>query len=270
MLTRILIGLALIGVPLVLSSVIFAADGTIVLLKWDDLSGKVASHEKAAELATKEGVKVNFGVFGKSLENPSPEYIAWLKELRKTGNFEFWNHGFHGFGNVDRETKKEIKPEDIARGQELSKKHLGEAFVAYGTHAVQMDDLRWKSLAELPEIKAVFSGKPPADWQGKTFFISARVGFEDATLKPSKQRLVDSFEKVRKTSDYVYIQGHPNAWKTDEDWAEVKAALVYLKEQNVRFMTVSEFLKTRKPDAKKGDATQPPAAPAAPSAPKAD
>lgn len=240
---------------LVFASVASASERTIVLLKWDDLSGKAASHVRAAELATQQGVKVNFGVFGKSLENPSPEYVDWLKELHKTGNFEFWNHGFHGFGNVDIKTKTEKKPEDIARGQELSKKHLGEAFVAYGSHAVQMDDLRWKAVADNPTLKAVFVTTPtPADWQGNAFLIRSRVAFEDASLKPSTKRLIESFQKVSKTSDYVSIQGHPNAWKTQEDWDEVKAALVYLKEQNVRFMTVSEFLETRKPAKRTNDA----------------
>lgn len=206
---------------------------------------------------SKEGVKVNFGVFGKSLENPSPEYLDWLKELRESGNFEFWNHGFHGFGNVNRETKKEAKPEDIAGGQELSKKHLGEPFIAYGSHAFPMDADRWKALADRPDIKAVFASGPPAGWQGNAFLIRNRVGFEDATLKPSKQRLIESFQKVSKKSDYVFIQGHPNAWKTDEDWAEVQAALVYLKEQNCRFMTVSEFLKTREPAGANGGPAQP-------------
>jgi peptidoglycan/xylan/chitin deacetylase (PgdA/CDA1 family) len=247
------------------------ATGPIVLLKWDDLSGKTASHVRAAELAVKEGVKVNFGVFGKSLEDPSPEYVAWLKDLRKSGQFEFWNHGFHGFGNVDPNTKKEIKPEDIARGQELSKKHLGEPFIAYGIHAVQMDDARWKALADSPEIKAVFSASAPPGWQGKAFCIDKRAAFEDVSLKPSKQRLADSFQKVIKNSDYVYVQGHPNAWKTEQDWDEVKAALVYLKEQNCRFMTVSEFLKSRSRAAAKGASTQTAAPAAAPRAtPKAD
>ncbi len=257
MLSNILITFVCFAITLVFTSALNAAEGTIVLLKWDDLSGKTASHERAADLATKEGVKVNFGVFGKSLENPSPDYLDWLKDLRKTGNFEFWNHGFHGFGNVNGETKKEIKPEDIARGQELSKKHLGEPFIAYGSHAVPMDAARWKALADDTDIKAVFASDPPAGWQGKAFLIGNRAGFEDATLKPSKQRLIDSFQKVSKKSDYVFIQGHPNAWKTEEDWAEVQAALVYLKEQNVRFVTISEFLKTRDPAADKADASQP-------------
>lgn len=51
MLSHILTGLAFLTIPLVFTPASSAADGTIVLLKWDDLSGKTASHERAAELA---------------------------------------------------------------------------------------------------------------------------------------------------------------------------------------------------------------------------
>lgn len=233
-----------------------AEEGTIVLLKFDDLSGKAKSHVKVAEWAQKEGIKINFGVFGKSLENPSPEYVQWMKEMVKSGNFELWNHGYGGFGNADKTegVPYEEQRDRIGRTQALSKKHLGEPFVAYGPHAAAMNGDTWKAFLDFPEIKAVF-GRPPEDWTGKAFVIRNRVGLEGMPdLKPSKQRLINSWEKVGKGKPYIFVQGHPNAWKTDQDWEEVKGAIQFLREQGCRFMTISEFLKTLDPaDAAKPD-----------------
>ena len=236
------------------------AGGTIVLLKLDDLSGKVQSHLKVAEWAMKEGLKINFGVFGKSLEDPKPEYIAWLKELTKSGNFELWNHGYGGFGNADATegVSFEVQRDRIARTQQLSKKHLDEPFIAYGPHAAAMNADTWKAFNEFPEIKAVF-GQPPAGWEGKAFAIRNRVALEAMPdLKPSKQRLVDSWNKTGKGKDYIFVQGHPNVWTTDADWQEVKAAVAFLKDQNCRFMTISEFLKTREKPTTRAAATPTP------------
>jgi peptidoglycan/xylan/chitin deacetylase (PgdA/CDA1 family) len=107
-----------------------------------------------------------------------------------------------------------------------------------------MDEDAWKALAEQPEIRLVFWKIPEGKMPG-VFAATHRMPFESAALKPDLQKFKEQYERVVKGRDYIYIQGHPNAWKEEEDFEAFKGMVRFLKGQGVRFMTVSEFLESR-------------------------
>jgi len=232
--------------PLLCAGLASAAEPLIVLLKLDDVSGAHARYRQVAEFALAEGIKINFGVFGSSLERENPEYFRWLNELQKTGHFEFWNHGYGGFGHPreNQGTGYEFQREKITRTQELSRRRLGEPFRAFGPHSSAMDDDTFKVFAERPEIRLVF-GQIPAGRLPGVFAATNRVPFEFADLKPDLERLKQQFERLAPGRDYIVIQGHPNAWREEADFEAFKGMVLFLKERGVRFMTISEFLETR-------------------------
>ncbi len=218
----------------------------IVLIKLDDVHGMHPRYLQVAEFAKAENIKINFGVFGSALEKDNPQFFTWMKQLQETGLFEFWNHGYGGFGHPreNEGTGYEFQRQKIARTQELSRQRFGAPFRAYGPHASGMDDDTWKALAESPEIKLVFGRIPPGKLPG-VFAADSRMPFENAALKPDIQRFKDRFESVTADREYVYIQGHPNAWKEEADFDAFKEMVRFLKTKGVRFMTISEFLETR-------------------------
>ncbi len=233
-----------------------AAEPLVVLLKLDDVSGAHARYRQVVEFALAEGIKINFGVFGSSLEKENPEYFRWMNELKKTSHFEFWNHGYGGFGQP-RETQGsgyEFQREKITRTQELSRQRLGEPFRAFGPHASAMDDDTFKVFTERPEIRLIF-GPIPAGRLPGVFAATHRVPFEFGNLKPDLNRFKEQFERLSPGRDYIVIQGHPNAWREEADFESFKGMVRFLKDKGVRFMTISEFLDHQ---AKSGAAKTPP------------
>ena len=103
-----------------------AAEPQIVLLKLDDCNGPGPRYRETAEFILKEGLKVNFGVFGSALEKNPEGFDQWMNEMVKTGAVEFWNHGYGGFGHANE--NQEGTPEEIRarifKTQDLSAKML--------------------------------------------------------------------------------------------------------------------------------------------------
>jgi peptidoglycan/xylan/chitin deacetylase (PgdA/CDA1 family) len=63
---------------------------------------------------------------------------------------------------------------------------------------------------------------------------------------PNPEQLQENFEKKRATLPYVAIQGYPNQWD-DARFEKFKQAVLYLRSQGCRFVTVSEFLRLPAP-----------------------
>lgn len=223
-----------------------AADSQIVLFKLDDVHGVYPHNQRVVDFALKEGIKINFGVFGSALENDSSALVEWIGTLKKTGQFEFWNHAYGGFGHgkENEGTGYEAQLKSINRTQELSKTLLGEGFIGFGPHAGAMDEDTWKVLNDHPEIKLVWGYKPPKGVTGNAFVVERKLNMENPTTKMNKAKFLEDYEKKGKDLEYISLQGHPNAWN-DEMFQEFKDVALFLKGKGCRFMTMTEFLATR-------------------------
>lgn len=224
-----------------------AADPQIILFKLDDVHGVYPHNERVVAFALEEGIKINFGVFGSALESDDPAFVTWLETLKKTGLFEFWNHGYGGFGHPKENvgTGYEAQKQTIGRGQELSAQHLGEAFIAFGPHASAVDADTWRVLNERPEIKLVWCFGPPVGVTAAHAFVTEhRVGMESPVTKMNQAKFLVDYEKLGKDREYLVLQGHPNAWD-DDMFQQFKDVTLFLKSKACRFMTISEFLATR-------------------------
>ena len=79
-------------ISLTICATVGAADPQIVLFKLDDVSGVYPNYGRVADFALREGIKINFGVFGSALEKDPTVLAAWAAKLKKTSSFEFRNH----------------------------------------------------------------------------------------------------------------------------------------------------------------------------------
>jgi len=222
-----------------------AAEPQIVLLKLDDCSGPFPRYRETAEFILKEGLKVNFGVFGSALEKNPAGFDAWLNAMVKTGAVEFWNHGYGGFGHAKE--NQEGTPEEIRarifKTQDLSAKILPRPFAAFGPHAGGMNEAAWQALADRPEIRLVFASPPP-QFKDRFIVASNRVRLDFENLLPDKDKFIANWEQRGKDLPYIVVQTHPNTWTEDRYFEQFKAAVLFLKEKGCRFMTVSEYVAT--------------------------
>jgi hypothetical protein len=231
----------------ILGAALAAGEGQIVLFKLDDVHGVYPHNQRVVDFALKEGIKINFGVFGSALEKDPAALAAWVDKLKKTGQFEFWNHAYGGFGTSKENegTGYEAQAKSIGRSQELSKQHLGEAFIGFGPHASATDADTWKVLNEHPEIKLVWYYKPPAGTTAASAFVVERkLNMENPTTKMNRAKFLEDYEKFGKGLEYIALQGHPNAWN-DDMFQQFQDVALHLKGRGCRFMTMSEFLATR-------------------------
>ncbi len=240
-----------ITAPILMGTAAPAQQGPIVLLKLDDVTAASPRWRRTAEFLAQEGVKANFGVIGQALEKEDPALKEWVTALHKSGRIEFWNHGYatpfqkdeaKGIRGEFLGNSFENQLQALKRTQELGRLRFGITFAAFGPHSSGMDDNTFRALAEIPEIKAVFSpGMPRVATAGSVFMIQRRIELEKPIFNPNPDAVRERFEQIAKTVDYLSFQGHPNQWD-DAKFANFQQAVRYLKEQGCRFMTVSEFL----------------------------
>lgn len=235
-------------VPLLAAAWLGAAEPQIVLLKLDDMHDIYPAYQRVADFAIAEGIKINFGVFGSALEKEDARLIPWIVKMRKTGSFEFWNHAYKSFpsSKENEGTGYEAQRTSIGRSQELSLQRLGEPFIAFGPHAGATDGDTWKVLNEHPEIKLVWYYSPPKGMTADhAFIVERKLNMEQPTTKMNKDKFIADYEAKGTQLEYIALQGHPNAWN-DDMFQQFKDVALYLKGKGCRFMTMSEFLATRK------------------------
>ncbi|MBN8527122.1 MAG: hypothetical protein J0M02_17440 [Planctomycetes bacterium] len=228
-----------------------AAPAPIVMLKLDDVTRVTERWKKAADFIASEGLKANFGVINSALEKPDPVLDAWVKDMTEKGVIEFWHHGYDEKYPHDKDHKGEfegsgydLQLKALQRGQELAKQRFGFEYVAFGPHWSGTDTDTDKALEAVASIQVVWFYGPKKGSTSSKILIERRMELEVPLFKPNPEAVQKRYEEVSRKFDYLALQGHANQWD-DERFANFQKAVRYLKAQGCRFMTVSEWLKTR-------------------------
>lgn len=224
----------------------------VVMLKLDDVAKVTPRWKKAAEFIASEGLKANFGIINSPLETEDPALVAWVKELTASGTIEFWCHGYDAKALHDKDHKGEFEGtgydyqlHSLQRSQELAKQRFGFEYTAFGPHWSGTDTDTDKALEQIPGIKAVFFYGPKKGSTSTKILIERRMELEKPIFRPNPDEVKARFEAVGRKFDYIALQGHADQWD-DARFADFQKAVRYLKDQGCRFVTVSEWLATRK------------------------
>lgn len=242
------------------------APGQPVLVKLDDLgrAGKAADGLpperwlRVTAFIREQGLKANFGIFAESLAGDCPRYVAWLKEQAAGGQIEYWHHGWYNRFPKELETevrKGEFKGASaaeqgglITRSLALMQEKTGISMLAYGPHGMPLVDAdaaaAYAALAGIPQVKAVWFYGPPKGTTTALTVIPRTCELEKPLFKPNAENVRTTFAAKAGSVPVLAMQGHPGQWD-DERFAEFTRAMLFLKEQGCRFLTVGEWLATR-------------------------
>ena len=224
-----------------------------IVLKLDDMVGLHPNWQKVLDSVNKRGIKASFGIICSSLENPKPEYIAFIKQAREGGRIEFWCHGYDHRGWTENGLSMwefygpplAQQKQHLAKCQQLAREKLGAPFASFGAPFNQTDEKCAEVLRDDPDFKVWMYGDGQFP-MGKT--VLTRVGdvnIENPLFRPSTDRLAAGMAR-HPTQAYFVIQGHPPQWDAPR-LAEFERMLDFLTAQKAVFLTPSELAATLPP-----------------------
>ena len=206
-----------------------------IILKFDDLDEKtIGSFEKAFTICDKNGAVPCFGLIGRSLDDPSKEYLSKLLKMRQAG-VELWNHGYYHTEKEFSKSSYELQKTSIMMTQMLMEKHLGERARTFGSPHNNSTEKTVGVLCDyFPEIRNYFF---MADGEGRSEarHLVMRCNYEIRTGEVDLDFFRKEYERIK---DYPYfvMQGHPNFWK-EEDAERFDTILTILSTDNNKFVT---------------------------------
>ena len=220
-----------------------------IILKLDDVTSNGARGnvpvsprwQRVADFIEQSKLKASFGIIGSSLEQDNPAYFNWIKDLRRRGNIEFWNHGYKDRKAADKTGEFEGSYDEqftaLRRTQTLAREKLGFELKAFGPHWSGTTGDTVKALDALPDITMWFYG--PKD--SKKFVFERILTLENPTFVPDFEKFKQIYESRACDKPCLALQGHPNAWD-EKRWQGFVKIIDYLRSKGCVFTTPSEFL----------------------------
>jgi hypothetical protein len=242
-----------------------------IVIKLDDLKmhGK-AQHprwSRVVDYLNEKGIKGTMGMLANSLENPTPQYVEWVKKQHDSGNWEIWFHGWDHGTHVDDDGKKynefnhrtfDEQKARLDKSQTLCYEKLGFHFTSFGppggvgngsqdanTHRMMVEDPYMTTWIYPQPMDAI--GKKTMETSSNKIIILDRVwsvGIEASVGRPHYERFVRGY-LANMDRDYFTLQGHPVMWD-DYGFEQFTKIVDFLKDQGAIFVLPSEYSQTLK------------------------
>ena len=233
---------------------VFATDlliaSQVVILKADDWtcgpSGALSgSWMEFVGFVGEKKIKANLGIIGRSLEKGDRSYLRLIRELDKSGNFEFWNHGYdHVLNRVDADGKKYSEffnasladqTSHILITQMLAKDKTGVVLHAFGAPGNAFDDNTASALRKAGEINVWFFGPAQSD----KMVLTRRSEIEFPAHNPDFEKFMQTYDS---TQTYQVYQIHPDTWDRGR-FDAFRKIIDYLISRKTAFLTTQEYFR---------------------------
>jgi peptidoglycan/xylan/chitin deacetylase (PgdA/CDA1 family) len=220
----------------------------IIILKLDDVVAYNSPDDmpisprwqRVTDFLKASGIKASYGIIGYSLEEDNQAYFDWIKDLHRSGQIEFWNHGYRKRAASDPSGEFEgtfaQQKAALERTQKLAKEKLGIELKAFGPHWSGTNEHTQRALAGIPAITMWFYGPRDA---GKLVF-PRYLTLEYPTHVPDFAKFKAAYERAGRDKPCLALQGHPHSWD-EERWDAFIEIIDYLTSQGCVFMTPSEY-----------------------------
>lgn len=234
----------------IITSSMPAQNQKIVILKLDDVTdggkNEVVSTrwQRVADYLEKNKIKASFGIIGYSLVKDNPRYFKWITDIADRGYIEFWNHGFYNrtkadtIGEFEGSYRQQLRALQLT--DSLAKAKLKLNINVWGVHWSKTNEDTDKALAQMPQIQMTF-GNPRNPIHYKGYVMPNNLDMEYPVHNPNFETFIEAYKGKWKDLEFFYLQGHPNSWD-DMRWNNFVKIVEFLKSENVRFVTPSEFL----------------------------
>jgi peptidoglycan/xylan/chitin deacetylase (PgdA/CDA1 family) len=222
----------------------------VVILKADDWtcdsSGSVSGRWVAfVNFVREKKIKASLGIIGRSLEKGNRTYLQLIRELNKSGSFEFWNHGYDHVlfaVNPDGEKYCEFFNTSLADQtlhlqltQRLAKERTGVVLNTFGAPGNFFDENTAAALRKADDIKVWFFGSVQSD----KMVLVRRSEIEFPAHNPDFDKFIQTYDS---TQAYQVFQTHPDSWDKGR-FEEFRKIIDFLISKNVAFLTSREYFR---------------------------
>ena len=220
----------------------------IIFLKADDLtyeSNEIISENwrNFLNFALTNKINVNLGLIGSSLIFGNPGYILYLKDIYRTGFFEFFNHGFDHTINEKmtsddyfdefRNSTLDYQIGHLMLAQKLAKDKVGVTIHTFGPPGNSFDSNTLNALRNFEDIKVWYLG----DNNFEGLILDKKGYIEHPIFNPDLQNFIKGYDE---NSSYLLYQFHPAKW--DESNLDIfKQMIQFLKDKGVTFMKAYDY-----------------------------
>ena len=216
-----------------------------IILKCDDLN-RISKQVKILDFCVKcFSIKVSWGIIGKSLQNPTTPYVAWIKKRYATGKYHFFNHGYLHL--CDKSYEFDQQPVSYQRDmlwktQTLAKEHLGITLNTFGAPANHIDLNTSLALKDFPEIKYWYYGLKGEDLfpiaLPRSINVEKKVGLIDFAF--FKNEWIN--RPKNPAGEIITLQMHPNMWHHIQ-FLQFCVVIAFLRSERAYFITPDDLVK---------------------------
>ena len=212
---------------------------SFAILKFDDLDeNTLFDFKRAFLLCKKYNASTCFGLIGRSLEEPTSEYVDELHALLSEG-VELWNHGYFHTEEEFSVGSYESQRYSIGKTQTLMEKHLGKAPATFGSPHNNSTEVTISVIGDnFPEIKNLLF---MADGEGRINInqLVLRCNYEIKTGLVDIDYFKSEYNRI-KQYPYFVMQGHPSFWR-DDDFERFEEILKILSADGNEFITAHKL-----------------------------
>lgn len=206
-----------------------------IIFKADDLNGLTENVKKLDRFVLSENICVSWGIIGTSLDNPTDDYIKFVKDRLDSKNYHFFNHGYLHLWKGEYEfyaKNYNEQHEYIKKTQDLFLKNLGTALDSFGAPCNKIDETTLSVLQAFPEIKFWYFGLPNTN----KINLKRLADIENGVGKPEFDYFYTNIMKLSIKKDQILVlQIHPNQW-TKERFLEFSLCIKLLKKMKCSFV----------------------------------
>jgi len=218
-----------------------------IIIKADDLRRADPHWDRFLEILQRRHIHAAIGIICDSLENPAPDYLAWIQSARHTGLVEFWNHGYdHHMTTVNEKSVPEFagtpldyQLDHLQRSERLAEEKLGFPLHAFGAPFNATDTNTAKALAQCPDLTVWLYGHPSQPAGKLVLARIPEVNIENPTFHPNLEKFIEGYRHHPEAALFV-IQGHPPSWD-DARFAEFEKILDFLASEHAAFVTPQDL-----------------------------
>lgn len=197
------------------------------------------------------GIHANLGIIGFALDSDRNDFFDWLRRVGASENIEFWNHGYnnrtglHQPGEFEGDFDSQYRALHLT--DSLATAKAGLKLKAWGPHWTDCNQYTDSALSTLGNLELVFAHPTQPEIKlYKGIVIPFNLEMEYPYHNPVYNDFIINYLGKYRNLETFYLQGHPNSWD-DARWNEFTRIIDRLKADGVRFMTISEYLKTCTP-----------------------